>query len=523
MNRTLRHVGIVAGLLGGSSAQAQEPVHWDVVARIREEGFQRSQVMSLAWYLSDVVGPRLTGSPGMRRAERWAKATMDSLGLSNTTIEPFGPHGVGWSNEYTSLHLLAPSYQPLIGYPQAFTPGTAGKVTGAGQIVAIRNAADLDRYRGKLRGAIVLATAPVAAPSRFTADAERWSADSLSRMERATIAARYGIDGVEYAWDSVQKTFAPVGSRARLAVSPEAILAFYKAEGVAAVLEAGAGGDGTVFLVGRAGSRQDRSHSGVLGSPPVISLAAEHYNRLYRLAERGIPPRLELEVRNQLDTTETRGFNILGDLPGTDLADQLVMVGGHLDSWHAATGATDNAAGCAVVLEAIRILKAIGVRPRRTIRVGLWSYEEGGVVGSRSYVANYFGDQRGKTPFYDKLSVYFNVDNGTGQFRGVYLQGNERVRPIFAEWMKPFADLGMSTLTINNAFGVDIIGFDGAGLPAFQFIQDPIAYETRTHHSNMDVYDKLLPEDLRRNAVILASFLYHAAMRDELLPRESHR
>jgi len=234
-------------------------------------------------------------------------------------------------------------------------------------------------------------------------------------------------------------------------------------------------------------------------------------------------PKLEIEVRNRLDNSETRSNNVLGDFPGGDLADQLVMVGGHYDSWHSATGATDNAAGCAVGLEAVRILKAIGVRPRRTIRVAFWSYEEGGIVGSRSYVANHFGDQRRKSPLYDKLSAYFNMDNGSGQFRGLYLQGNERVRPIFTEWMKPFADVGMSTLTINNAFGTDVTGFDVAGLPAFQFIQDPIAYETRTHHSNMDVYDKLVPDDLRRNAVIMASFLYHAAMRDELLPRESHR
>jgi hypothetical protein len=507
-----------------AAVRAQEPVHWDVVARIREEGMQRSQVMSLAWYMTDVLGPRLTGSPGMKRAERWAKATMDSLGLSNTVIEPFGPHGVGWSNEYTSLHLLAPSYQPLIGYPQAFTPGTEGKVSGEGRIAVIRSAADLEQFRGKLRGAIVLATGPVPAPSRFAADAERWPADSLKRMAAATIATRYGEDGLEYAWDPVQKTFAVVrGAGARPAVGADAILVFYKSEGVAAVLEAGAGADGTVFLVGRAGSRQDRSHAGVLKSPPVISVAAEHYNRLYRLAERGIPPRLELEVRNRLDTTDTRGYNILGELPGTDKAGELVMVGGHFDSWHAATGATDNAAGCAVVLEALRILKALDLKPRRTIRAALWSYEEGGVVGSRSYVANHFGTRERKTPLYDKLSVYLNMDNGTGQFRGVYLQGNERVRPIFTEWMRPFADLGMNTLTINNTFGVDIIGFDMAGLPAFQFIQDPIAYETRTHHSNMDVYDKLVPEDLRRNAVILASFLYHAAMRDEPFPRESHR
>jgi Zn-dependent M28 family amino/carboxypeptidase len=253
----------------------------------------------------------------------------------------------------------------------------------------------------------------------------------------------------------------------------------------------------------------------------MVALAAEHYNRIYRVAQRGLEARVEVDVRNVLDTSDTRGFNVLGDLPGTDLADQVVMVGGHYDSWHAGTGAADDAAGVAVAMEAVRILKAIGVKPRRTIRVALWTFEEGGKVGSRAYVANHFGTDTNPKPPHAKMAAYFNLDNGGGRVRGVYLQGNERVRPIFAAWMAPFQDLGMTTLTINDTYGVDIVGFDMAGLPGFQFIQDPLDYDTRTHHSNMDVYDKLVPDDLRRNAVIMAGFLYHAAMRDAPLPRES--
>ena len=497
-----------------SPASAQERVDLDVIARIREEGLQRSRVMDFAWVMTDVLGPRLTGSPGMRHAQQWARARMDSLGLVNTVIEPFGEHGVGWSNEYTSLHLLAPTYQPLIGYPQAFTPGTEGKVSGTAQVVRIRGAADFAQYKGKLKGAIVLSTPPVETGPRFTADAMRLSDDSLSALEQVTLASRFQSGGVAQEWNDVIRTFMPVGSRPTVPSFAEEVLRFFKAEGVAVVLEGGDGGDGTVFLTGRAGNRQDRSQAAVLASPPVVTLAAEHYNRLHRLASRGVPPRVEIEIRNGLDNSDTREYNVLGEWRGTDLADQLVMVGGHFDSWHMATGATDDAAGCAVLLEAIRILKAVGVTPRRTIRVGFWSWEEGGVNGSRAYVKNH-------PELRDRLAAYFNLDNGGGRIRGIYLQGNERVRPIFASWLAPFADLQATTITAENEFGVDAVAFDMAGLPGFQFIQDPLDYDTRTHHSNMDVYDKLVPEDLRRNAVIMAAFIYQAAMRDQPLPRET--
>ncbi len=513
ISRVARIAIVLAGFAGPALASAQEPVDLDVMARIREEGFRRSGVMDLAWYMTDVLGPRLTGSPGLRRAQQWAKSTMESAGLVNATIEPFGEHGVGWTNEYTSLHLIEPTYQPLIGYPQAFTPGTAGKLSGAAQIVALQSPADFAKYRGKLKGAIVLATPPIAAGPRFTADAERFGPDTLAALERVTLASEFETGGVAQAWNDVIRTFLPVGSHVTAPGFAEEVLKFYKAEGVGVVLEAGPGGDGTVFLTGRAGNRQDRSMAAVLASPPVVTLAAEHYNRIYRLASRGIPTKLEVEVRNQLDNSDTKGYNVLGDWAGTDLKDQLVIVGGHFDSWHAATGATDDAAGCAVALEAIRILKAIGVKPRRTIRVAFWSWEEGGVNGSRAYVRNH-------PELATRLSGYFGLDAGAGATRGIYLQGNERVRPIFQQWIEPLRDLGATTVTSENQFGVDAIAFDMAGLPGFQFIQDPMDYETRTHHSNMDVFDKLVPDDMRKNAVIMATFLYHTAMRDAPLPRE---
>lgn len=501
---------------GGAVAVAQEKVDLEVVARIREEGFQRSQVMEFAWYMTDVLGPRLTGSPGMRRAQQWAKVAMTELGLVNTVIEPFGEHGVGWSNEYTSLHLIEPSYQPLIGYPLAFTPGTAGKIVGPARVVTLDSPADFASYQGKLKGAIVLSGRPIPAGPRFTADAARLSPDSLAVLSRVAIASEFETGGRPHVWNDQVRTFLPVGTSVTVPGFAEAVLAFFKREGVGVVLEPGAGGDGTVFLTGRPGNRQDRSEAAVLASPPVVAVAAEHYNRIYRLASRGISTKLEIEVKNGLDNRDTREYNVLGEWPGTDLRDQLVMVGGHFDSWHAATGATDDVAGCAVALEAIRILKAIGIKPRRTIRVAFWSWEEGGINGSRAYVRNH-------PELQTTLAGYFNLDNGAGAARGVYLQGNEQVRPIFERWIAPLRDLGMTTVTSENQFGVDAVAFDMAGLPGFQFIQDPMDYETRTHHSNMDVYDKLVPADMRHNAVVMAVFLYHAAMRDEPLPRETRR
>lgn len=518
--RTFAAVILATSLGAHPPLLAQDHADREVVARIREEGFQRSQVMTFAEHIADVLGPRLTGSPGLRNAERWAKTTLEGLGLANATIEPWGEHGVGWTNVYTSLHLIEPTYQPIIGYPLAFTPGTAGKLVGPARIVSIGSEADLAKFRGTLAGAIVLATPPQPVGPRFTADATRFDPAQLGALEHATIGAPLGIDGTEYRWDPVIKTYLPVGTGGGSGFSSVDRLKFFKSEKVAVVLQAAPGQDGTVFVDGRPGSRQDRSYQGVIAAPPMVAVAAEHYNRIYRVAARGLATRLEIEVRNALDTSITTANNVTAEIAGSDLKDQVVMLGGHFDSWHAGTGATDDGAGVAVALEAMRILKAIGVTPRRTIRVGLWSFEEGGVVGSRAYVERHFGTAAKPGPDYAKLAAYFNVDNGAGRIRGIYLQGNERVRPIFEAWLAPFADLEATTITTNNVFGVDAIAFDMAGLPGFQFIQDPLDYETRTHHTNMDVFDRLPADDLRRNAVILASMVYHAAMRDQPLPRE---
>jgi hypothetical protein len=506
-------IGAVVIVLLAPPAVAQETVYWDVVSRIRGEGLTKSQVVEYAGYLSDVIGPRLTGSPNMRRAQEWATGRMGEMGLANVAREPWGEHTVGWDLERVSVHMLEPDYQMVIAYPLAFTPGTSGPVVAPAVMAVINTAADLDRYRGRLRNAIVLATPPMPVDPRFVQDAFRHGDESLHAFETQGIDLNYQR---HRRGQPDQQPFSPEE------ITETELERFFASEGVAAVLRASIGSDGTVYATGRAGSRSDRSRAGIANSVPTLAVAAEHYNRIYRILERGLPVTMEVDVRVGIDDSDTQGYNVLGEIPGGDLADEVVGIGAHLDSWHTGTGTTDNATGVAVVLEAMRILQALDVQPRRTIRMMLWSHEEGGLRGSRGYVRNHLGNPGdGTTADYDKFSVYFNIDNGTGQFRGVHLQGNTVVTPIFEAWLKPFHDLGVKTLSQFSNTGTDHLAFDQAGLPGFQFIQDRIDYRARTHHFNMDMFDKALPHDLMINAVVMASFAYHAAMRDERIPRKS--
>jgi hypothetical protein len=400
----------------------------------------------------------------------------------------------------------------VIAYPLAFTPGTNGTVVERAVIADIRSEAELDRYRGQLRNAIVLATPPMPVSPRFVQDAFRHTEESLHAFE---------TEGIDLLYQRHLRGQLEQEPFTREGLSEIELERFFKSEGVAAVLKASIGSDGTVYATGSPGSRSDRSQTSIESSVPTLSVATEHYNRVYRILERGIPVTLEVEVRVSIDDGDARGYNVIGEIPGGDLADEVVAIGAHLDSWHTGTGATDNAAGVAVVLEAMRILKAIDAQPRRTIRILLWSHEEGGLKGSRGYVRRHFGNPNiGTTPDYDRFSVYFNMDNGTGRFRGLHLQGNPLVRPVFEAWMRPFHDLEMETLSLFSNTGTDHLAFDEAGLPGFQFIQDRVDYRARTHHFNMDVFDKILPEDLMTNAVVMASFAYHAAMRDGRIPRK---
>jgi carboxypeptidase Q len=485
------------------AGQSEEPVDLQAVYQLKEEGLQRSRVMEIASYLTDVHGPRLTGSPNLRAAADWAVKEMQGWGLADVKLEPWGEFGRGWTNDRFVAHMIAPARSPLIGYPKAWTPGTGGVVTGDVVFAELGTDADLETHRGKLKGKFVLTARARAVAAQFDALARRFTDADLAERARQPVAA------------------APPSASGAGAQAARGFLerrtAFLVKEGVAATLEPGRGDGGTVFVLG-GGSR----NAGDPPTVPQIVVAVEHYNRLFRILEKKIPVTLELDVRNTFHDADLTAFNVVADIRGADKADELVMLGAHFDSWHAGTGATDNAAGSAVMMEAMRILRASGVRLRRTVRLALWSGEEQGLLGSRAYVDTHLANRQtmAAKPGHAKFSAYFNVDNGTGAIRGVYLQGNEAVAPVFKAWMAPFTNVGMTTLAIRNTGGTDHQSFDAVGLPGFQFIQDPVEYSSRTHHSSMDAYDRLQPADMMQNAVIVAAFAYHAANREALLPRK---
>ncbi len=484
-------------------AWSQEPVNLEVINRIRAEGLQNSQVMETLFWLTDVHGPRLTGSPNMKASGEWARDQLAKWGLENAKLESWGAFGRGWTTERFSIEMLEPQYQPIIAWPQAWTAGTNGVVSGTPVMMDAATEEELAKYKGKLRGAIVLMQKPREAETHFEADAKRRDEKALAELAQAP---EPGAPSSRF------------GRREEFRIQ-QATARFLREEGAAVVLRPSPGEHGTLFA-GGAGSRNIGADHGV----PTMIVAIEHYSRVWRLLEKGLPVKLEVNIKNQFHEDDSLGYNVIAEIAGVDkkLKDEVVMLGGHLDSWHPGTGATDNAAGCAVTMEAVRILKTLGVQPRRTIRIALWSGEEQGLLGSRGYVKQHFADPAimQPKPEHAKFAAYFNLDNGTGKIRGVYLQGNDMVRPIFEAWLKPFNDLGANTLTIRNTSGTDHLAFDGVGLPGFQFVQDEIDYDTRTHHTNMDVYDHAIKSDLMQASVIMAAFVYHTAMREEKLPRK---
>ncbi|HXF05746.1 MAG TPA: M20/M25/M40 family metallo-hydrolase [Blastocatellia bacterium] len=529
-------------LLGPNPLLAQGPqekVDLDVIAKIKEEGLQRSRYMEILSYLTDVYGPRLTGSPHFKEAAEWARQKFTEWGLQNAHLEPWGPFGRGWSLEGFTLNIIKPRFAPLIGYPKAWSPSTKGTVRGPVVYLDVKSEGDLEKYRGKLKGAIVLIAPERQVSAHFQPQGARLSDERLLALANADPAAGPG------------RRFQPSPEqRAAQQLEMKKWQLCYS-EGAAVVLEPGRGDGGTIFVgavtypVSPDTPFDRRPRPWAQDAPPAIPqvvVAVEHYNRLVRMINKGVPVELEVGITSQFHDQDLNGYNVIAEIPGTDLKDEIVMLGAHFDSWHSGTGATDNAAGSAVVMEAVRILQALGIRPRRTIRVALWGGEEQGLLGSRAYVAEHFGrriDPQGPPgsggsdrsdssasprfelkPEHERFSAYFNLDNGTGKIRGVYMQGNEAVRPIFRAWLAPFRDMGASTLSLANTGGTDHLSFDAIGLPGFQFIQDPIEYDTRTHHSNMDVYDRIQEEDMKQAAVIMASFVYHAAMRDQKLPRK---
>lgn len=510
-NRLSRVVPLVLLVVCVAGLSAQQPaVDLPMVAKIREEGLQRSRVMDLESYMTDVLGARLTLSKDMTRAQEWATAEMARIGLVNVTAEPFMDYGVAWDNEYTSLHLLEPDYTPMVGYPLAHTPGTSGRQVAPAMLAEIQSKADISALTGTLKGAVVLVSPPVAIDlAPLINGVPRRSEEELRKLQQTVIA--------------------PVRPAARPVPNPDAVtpaerMAFFRAEGVVAVLQCDSGWIGAVRGFTRPGANADKwSREATLASPPIVAITPEHYNRLYRILKRGIPAKVELDVRNRIGERVEKAVNLIGEIPGTDLADEVVMMGAHFDTWHASPNASDNTSGVAVVLEAARILTAIGAKPRRTIRVALWSGEEQGIHGSREYVNAHFGNPNdpkiGAKPAHGLLSAYFNQDYGAGQYRGIYLQGNEHARALLTAWMTPFADFGMTVVSNQSVGSTDHVPFDNAGLPGFQFLQDRIP--GTGGHTNLDFFDTIQAEDLMKNAVVMASYAYHAAVHETRVPRKT--
>jgi carboxypeptidase Q len=476
----------------------------EAISKFEDEGLQHSHVMEVMGYLTDVYGPRLTNSPNIRQAAGYAVKTLSSWGLANVHEEPWGPFGEGWSNELFQANEIVPRHFPLIAYPKAWTLGTNGPVTAEAVYAKIENDSDFDKYRGKLMGKFVL-TAPMrAVDAHFDAPAHRYTDQELADLSQPE-PVRPPPDRSERDRFVAQQLFL------------QKLRKFLTEEGAAAWLEPSPHDGGTITV--QSGGSWDPK------DPPVLArveVAIEDYGRILRTVEMNIPVTLQLNIANKVYSDNLDSFNIIAEIPGSDKADEVVMLGAHFDSWDSGTGATDNAAGSVVMMEAMRILEASGLKMRRTVRLALWTGEEEGLLGSRAYVREHFADREKMRlkPEHAKLSAYFNVDNGTGKIRGIYLQGNEAARPIFEKWMEPFKSLGMTTLSIRGTGSTDHVSFDEVGLPGFQFIQDPIEYETRTHHTNMDVYERIQEADLKQMAMIIASFVYMTANADELLPRK---
>ena len=502
------------------SAAAQQP-DLQMQNRIRQEGFRNSKVMDYAQHLTDVIGGRLTGSPNMKQANDWTRKTLEEMGLANAHLEPF-KFGRGWTAEGTTVRMLAPEVEPLYAIAKAWSPSTSGVVRG--KVVKVKLAADedLEKQKGKLAGAIVMMADAAELKPQEKAALDRYTDEELADLAGYRIpAARDAARSAEFA---KRRTF-----RRKLAQ-------FAIDEKIAAIVDIG-NGDGGVFRVQSSGTWRDDEPVGV----PTVGLAPEQYNRIARLIDRKMDVELEIDVKTTFHDQDLNAYNTIAELPGGDKKNEVVMLGGHLDSWHTGTGATDNAAGSAIMMEAMRILKNLGVTPRRTIRIALWSGEEQGLLGSRAYVAEHFAsraepkdpEQRAlpasmrteKTPLTIKpeqarISAYFNIDNGTGKLRGIWAQENYAVMPIFEQWTQAVKDLGATTITPRTTPSTDHVPFDEVGIPGFQFIQDEVEYSTRTHHTNWDTFERLQREDLMQAAVVAATFVWETANRPDRLPRK---
>ncbi len=551
----------------------------EVIDKIKDEGMNRSQVMQTLSYLSDVIGQRLSGSPSLKRANEWTRDTMTKWGLENAKLEAWGPFGRGWVLKKFSAQVVAPYTIPVYAYPKAWSPGTMAmaapmpapnpkdkkaammpmpkpisEITADVVYLDAKNDAELEKYKGQLKGKIVFMSDIRDLKADFDGFGHRLGEKELLEMANSpdpAMAQRPQGQGQPTAPGQMNpriQRFIDNLKRSKFVID----------EGAAAVVDNSSNGSGGTIFVAQASVAMDipanpmdlftqkrlspwdkEAESKMI---PQITMASEDYNRLVRMIKQGEKIKMTLDLQVEYKDDDPMCYNTTAEIPGTDLKDEVVMLGGHMDSWHSGTGATDNGAGVAVAMEAVRILQAAGLKPRRTIRVGLWSGEEQGLFGSSNYVKQHFGEMQGggtggifggggnsqsatlvKGADYDKISAYYNLDNGTGKIRGVYMQGNAAVAPIFRQWLTPFKDLGASTLTMQNTGGTDHLSFDRIGIPGFQFIQDEIEYDARTHHSNQDVFDRIQADDMKQAATIMAAFVYQTAMMDEKMPRKMIR
>ncbi|HET7186131.1 MAG TPA: M20/M25/M40 family metallo-hydrolase [Terriglobales bacterium] len=507
-------------------AANNESVDLEMITSIRQEAFRNSKVMDTLSELTDRIGPRLTGSPNMKRANEWTRDQFQKWGLANAHLESYGPFGRGWSEESVFVRMTSPDVAMLIAQPEAWTPSTVGMVRGRVMRAKIEKTEDFEKYRGKLAGQIVVLGDMREVKPHEEAEMRRYDDKRLDEVYQYQAVERHG-----YQRPPREEMIRRLQFRKELAK-------FLTEEKPAVIIKPSNGDGGTIFVQGTQAYKKDEP-AGV----PSLVMGIEHYGRIMRLMDREVPVELEIEVKTKFYDDDAMAYNTVAEIPGADKKDEIVMLGGHMDSWHTGTGATDNGCGVAVAMEAVRILKSLGVKPRRTIRIALWSGEEEGLLGSKAYVTQHIGERQqpkdlspteAALPSYmrrqqgpvipkaewGKVSAYFNLDNGSGKIRGIYTQENASVRPIFEAWLEPFRDLGATTVTMKSTGGTDHLSFDAVGVPGFQFIQDPLEYDTRTHHSNMDVYERAQKDDLMEAAAIMASFVYNAAMRDQMMPRK---
>ena len=498
------------------SIQSQESKTTDVIDIIKKHGMEKSNVMEIAHWITDYNGPRLTGSPGLDNATKWVVEELNSWGMNNVHLQEWGPFGRGWEMTHFEMHVNTPNYWPIIAYPKAWSSSASGE--GEAVFLDIKDKNDIEKYRGKLSNKFILIDSILEINEAFKASAKRHDDKSLLELANANAPSPNSRRYRNFSGNSIINDIWNMLDDER----PIAVLnRSYKGE------------LGTVFVSGARsanGNRRDiyKNDKYII---PQVTLAMEHYNRIFRITQQGTPVNLSIDFKSNYTNPDGMEHNIIAEITGTDLKDEVVMFGAHFDSWHTGTGATDNASGSAVMMEAARILletiKESGIKPRRTLRMALWTGEEQGLLGSRAYVAENFADFNGfrvnsLKPEQKKVSAYYNLDNGTGKIRGVYLQGNDKVSPIFREWLSGFKDMDASTLSISNTGGTDHLAFDMIGIPGFQFIQEPIAYSSKTHHSNMDNYDHLVEDDLKQAATIIAYFIWQTSQRDEKLPRKEN-